>query len=88
MRKVLLSIGLAALMCGTSGCFSMCGSVASGWGDGTSGGRSTMMDEVLPVSLDIITLPVQAAAVVIIGTGWLLWEGGELVVEGTEKLFE
>ena len=47
-----------------------------------------MMDEVLPVALDIITLPVQAAAVVIIGTGWLLWEGGELVVEGTEKLFE
>ena len=83
MRKVLLSIGLAALMCGTSGCFSM-GNAIAGAGDGSTGGG----DEATALMLDVITLPVQAAALIVVGTGGLIWLGGELVVEGTEKLFE
>ncbi|MDO5443057.1 MAG: hypothetical protein Q4G10_05250 [Bacteroidia bacterium] len=90
MKKSLMMIGLAMMMCGTSGCFTMLNNAYSGWGDGgaSCSRGSSVMEGLAVVGLDVVTLPLQAAAVVLVGGGWLIWTGGEWVVEGTEKLFD
>ncbi len=90
MKKSLMTIGLAALMCGNSGCFTVLSSAYSGWGDGGASysGGSSFAEDAAILGLDVVTLPLQVAAVVVLGGGWLIWTGGEFLVEGTEKLFE
>ena len=55
MKKAMMMIGLAAMMCGTSGCFTFCN--CSGFG------HRTMRDSSA-LALDVVTAPVQVAAVV------------------------
>lgn len=55
-----MMIGLAAMMCGTSGCFSCLNALASG-GDGSTGAP---LSSSTAMALDVVTSPIQLTAVV------------------------